>query len=140
MPENILEQLKTECPFPGVFEDTERAEGSFVDAPRRKIGHIRADHDGYRWWNTVWPCHQELVTQRNAAEIDRVYNALTADDGLANLDALIHFCRSHPEACADPEFCQEYNFYLEGTLCNFWIRLITRARDYNMYLNAFTKD
>ena len=51
--QKILEQLKTECPFPEVFQDTERAEGSFVDVPRRKIGHIRADHDGYRWWNTV---------------------------------------------------------------------------------------
>ena len=35
---------------------------------------------------------------------------------------------------------QEYNFYLEGTLCNFWVRLITRWRDYNMYLHAFIKD
>ena len=34
----------------------------------------------------------------------------------------------------------ERNFYLEGKYCNFWVRLITRWRDYNMYLNAFTND
>ena len=140
MPKSILEQLKTECSFSEVFQDTEKADGSFLDVPRRKIGHIRADHDGHRWWNTVWPCHQELTTQKIAAEMDQVYNALTASDALADLDTLIRFCQSHPEACADQTFHQEYNFYLEGTLCNFWLRLITRARDYNMYLNAFTKD
>ena len=32
------------------------------------------------------------------------------------------------------------NFYLEGKYCNFWVRLITRWRDCNMYLNAFTND
>ena len=68
-----------------------------------------------------------------------MYAALTAKDALADLDTLTRFCRSHPEACVDPQFGQEYNFYLEGKACNFWIRLITRSRDYNLYLNAFAK-
>jgi len=62
MKENILEQLKTECPFPEAFKDMERPGGCCVEVPRRKIGHIRADYNGYRWWNTVWPCHKELAT------------------------------------------------------------------------------
>lgn len=140
MPENILNRLKTECSFSEVFEDTEKAEGSFVEVPRRKIGHIRADHDNHRWWNTVWPCHQELMTPAIAAEIDQVYDALTDVGALADFETLYRFCHAHPEARANPMGDQEYNFYLEGTLCNFWIRLITRWRDYNMYLNAFTKD
>lgn len=140
MLENILDQLKTECPFPEVFQDTERAEGSFVDVPRRKIGHIRADHDNYRWWNTVWPCHQKLMTPEIASEIDQIYDALTADDALADFKTLYQFCHAHPEARTHPDEDQEYNFYLEGTFCNFWIRLITRCQDYNMYLSAFTKD
>ena len=140
MSENILEQLKTECSFSEVFEDTEKAEGSFVEIPRRKIGHIRADHDGHRWWNTVWVSHSELITPAVAAEMDRVYDALTNSEALADFEALVHFCRSHPEARVHPTEDQEYNFYLEGTLCNFWIRLITRWRDYNMYLHAFTKN
>ena len=138
--QNILEQLKTECSFSEVFQDTERTEGSFVDIPRRKIGHIRADHDGYRWRNTVWPCHPELATPDVTAEIDRVYNALTAGDALVDFETVVQFCHDHPEARVHPTEDQEYNFYLKGTFCNFWIRLITRWRDYNMYLNAFTKD
>lgn len=138
--QNIMEQLKTECSFPAVFQDTERAADSVSDVPRRKIGHIRADHDGHRWWNSVWPCHHELATPEITAEIDRVYNALTASDALADFETLVHFCERHPEACVHPTEDQEYNFYLEGVRCNFWVRLITRWRDYNLYLHAFVKD
>ena len=34
----------------------------------------------------------------------------------------------------------EFSFYYVGELCVFWIRLITRKGDYNMYLNAYTKE
>ena len=33
----------------------------------------------------------------------------------------------------------EFNFYLEGETCDFWVRLITREKDYNLYLNAYAK-
>ncbi len=140
MKNNILERLKTEYPFPQVFEDLERGEDGFTDVPRRKIGHIRADYDSYRWWNTVWSCHPALATAEIKAEIDQTYEALIAKDALKDLLTLTRFCEAHPEACVDPQSRQEYNFYLEGETCDFWIRLITRKRDYNMYLNAFTKE
>ncbi len=136
--DSILARLTTECPFPDVFQDTERTEGGIANIPRLKIGHIRADYSG-RWWNTVWPCHHELATDEVKCEIDEVYAALTAKDALKDLDALTRFCQSHPEACVDPRFKQEYNFYLEGATCNFWLRLITRPRDYNLYLNVFAR-
>lgn len=136
--DNILARLTTECPFSEVFQDTEKMEDSFSAVPRLKIGHIRADYNG-QWWNTVWPCHTELATDEAKREIDEVYAALTAKDALADLDTLTRFCESHPEACVDSQFRQEYSFYLEGTACHFWIRLITRFRDYNLYLHAFAK-
>ena len=136
--DNILARLTTECPFSEVFQDTEKMEDSFNAVPRLKIGPVRADYNG-QWRNTVWPGHEELVAGEIAHEIDEVYAALTAKDALADLDTLTRFCQSHPEACVDSQFKQEYNFYLEGAACNFWIRLITRPRDYNLYLNAFTK-
>lgn len=102
MTKNILEQLTTECSFSRVFQDVEHRDGIVSDIPRRKIGHIRADYDGYRWWNTVWPCHQELATSEIAAEIDQVYNALTAGDALADFNTLVRFCHDHPEARVYP--------------------------------------
>ena len=88
MKNDILSRLQTKCSFPEVFEEKEKVEGCSFTEPLRKIGHIRADYDGYRWYNTVWPCHRELAT---------------------------------PEAC------------------NYWVRLITRRGDYNLYLNAYTR-
>ena len=136
--ETLCSKLTAVCTFPEIFQDTERVENGISEVPRLKIGHIRADYNG-QWWNTVWRCHKELVTGEIAHEIDEVYAALTAKDALADLDTLTRFCQSHPEACVDSQFKQEYNFYLEGAACNFWIRLITRPRDYNLYLNAFAK-
>ena len=71
MKDNILKRLKTECPFPQVFEDLERSEDGFTNVPRRKIGHLRADYNGRRWWNTAWPCHPALATAEIKAEIDQ---------------------------------------------------------------------
>lgn len=136
--DGILFQLTTECSFSEVFRDIERVNDAISGVPRLKIGHIRADYNG-RWWNTVWPCHNALATDDAKREIDTVYAALTAKEALADLDTLTRFCQAHPEACVDKQFKQEYNFYLEGESCNFWIRLITRPKDYNLYLHAFAK-
>lgn len=138
MNNDILNKLTTACSFSEVFRDMQPVKGHALEVPRLKVGHIRADYSG-RWWNTVWTCHPELATPAIAHEIDEVYTALTAKTALADLDMLVRFCESHPDACVDWQFRQEYNFYLEGEHCNFWIRLITRPRDYNLYLHAFVR-
>ena len=115
-------------------------EGCSLPVPRRKIGHIRADYDGWRWYNTVWPCHKTLATPEVCTEIDRVYDALTAPGALKDLAALRKFCADHMDACISKEYEDEFSFYYVGERCNFWIRLITRRRDYNMYLNAYIKE
>lgn len=137
--DGILGRLKTVCPFPEVFEDVDDADGPGKGEPRRKICHIRADHDDYRWWNTVWACHSDLATAEMKAETDRIYDELTASDALRDLNALRQFCWSHPEAKVGAGLADEFNFYLTGKTCDFWVRLITRDKDYNMYLHAYAK-
>ena len=134
----ILAKLKEDCPFIEIFSDTEADESGFRSYPRSKIGHIRADHDGWRWWNTVWPHHDELATLEMKREIDATYASLTAADALSDLPTTKRFCAAHPEARAGASDT-EYNFYLEGELCNYWLRLITRKGDYNMYLSFYKK-
>lgn len=131
---SILHELKVECPFPEVFEDRVSQNGIFEY--RRKIGHIRADYDDYRWWNTIWPLHKELSTPEISKEIDELYMRLISKDAFATLSEMTDFCRDHPQAAVDRT---EYNFYYEGEYCLFWIRCITRKKDYNLYINAFTK-
>lgn len=140
MKKSILDELQIKCPFQSTLDDTEAVEGCTFPVPRLKIGHIRADHDGWRWYNTVWPCHQKLATVEASVEIDRVYARLTADDALRDLSALRKFCSQHMEACASKEYLDEFDFFYEGDCCNFWLRLITRKGDYNLYLNAYAKD
>ncbi len=136
---NILTKLTVPCLFPEVFEDTESAENRITRVPRMKIVHIRADHDGYRWWNTVWPSHRELATPEMTREIDATFAALTAADALADLRALTAFCMSHMDARVSSERKDEFNFYLRGERCDYWLRLITRKDDYNMYLTAYAR-
>ena len=114
MKENILSKLLTACPFPEVFEDTEPIEGCSFPELRRKIGHIRADYDGWRWYNTVWPCHNALATPKACAEIDRIYDALIAPDAFSNLAALRKFCANHMDACISKEHEDEFSFYYVG--------------------------
>lgn len=138
MTASILTKLESRCSFPETFSGSERNKNGIGFYPHSKIGHIRADYDGWRWWNTIWLCHDELATPEMKREIDAVYEALTAKDAFCDLAALTRFCESHPEACVG-EQRTEYNFYLEGKLCDYWLRLITRRRDYNIYLNAYMK-
>lgn len=136
--QSILDQLKTNCTFEEVFSDIEDAEATPL-VYRRKIGHIRADYDKFRWWNTVWPCRRELETPEICREIDGVYEALTGKDAFADLQRLRAFCNQHSAARVHPDSDDEFNFYLESRYCYFWLRCITRERDYNLYLHAFIK-
>lgn len=139
--DDILLRLRSDCPFPKLFEDVEEGSRTYAPVYRQKIGHIRADHDGWRWWNTWWPTHPELMIPARGREIDRLYNALTNKDHFADLPAMTRFCHAHPEACIDfGRGSDEYDFYYEGDLCNYWLRMILRRGDYNLYLHAFMRE
>ena len=135
-----MDNLLAEWPFQEMMNDTEVLEGCTFPVPKLKIGHIRADHDGWRWHNNVWPCHCDLATPEACKEIDGVYDELTAADALKDLSALRSYCGAHMEACIGREFCDEFSFFYVGEYCDYWIRLITRKGDYNLYLNAYAKD
>ncbi len=136
--DNIIGELNTNCPFPKFFEE-------WYQIPwigrgyLRKLVHIRADYDGRKWWNTIWPFRDELATPEMRKEVDAVYAALTAQDAFPNLSALTAYCENHPEARVNEGRTDEYNFYLDGELCCYWLRCITREKDYNLYLHVFIK-
>lgn len=134
--DNIINALEVNCPFPDVFEEKEASEGT-GSRYRRKLVHIRADYDGSKWWNTVWPCHDELATPEIRREVDAVYEALISKDAFKDLETLRSFCSEFPQALANESATDEYNFYLESVYCGYWLRCITRDKDYNLYLHAF---
>lgn len=134
--DNIINALEVNCPFPEVFHEKEEPK-DIGSRYRRKLVHIRADYDGSKWWNTIWSCHDELATPEIRREIDTVYEALVSKDAFADLETLRSFCHEFPHALANETATDEYNFYMESVYCGYWLRCITRDRDYNLYLHAF---
>lgn len=134
--DNIINALEVRCPFPEVFEEEETPK-NYGTRYRRKIAHIRADYDGRRWWNTIWLCHDGLATPEIRREIDAVYHTLISEDVFVDLGALRSFCTEFPQALANATATDEYNFYMESVFCGYWLRCITRDKDYNLYLHAF---
>lgn len=133
----IREKLLLKCPFVQTMDQMETVDGREIF--KLKIGHMRADYANGRWYNTVWPCHEELCTQGVAKEIDWVYDQLIGKQCFPDLMAMKQFCYSHPEAAVGERDQDEFNFFYVGECCDYWLRLITRNNDYNLYLSAFAK-
>lgn len=133
----ILEELKVDCTFLNVITEMEKVNGNCIY--KNKIMHFRIDHDGYRWWNTVWPYYNKKGSPEQAKEIDEVFARLISKDAFKDFNAFVEFCFSHPNAMVDKDNFYEYNFYYEGEYCLFWLRCYARRGDYNIYLHAFEK-
>lgn len=110
---------------------------NFNDAPELKIGHIRADNDNYRWWTTYFPSDAEnFKTQTVTNEVNHLAKVIFRL--LPKYSDMVRFCRSHPETKLRNSN-DEYDFFIEGRAANYWVRCITRFRDYNMYINIYRK-
>lgn len=124
-----IEKLLNKNPCPEAWQD--KGENEY---PKSEMGYFRCDYDGYKWWNTVWPVNRELETPELIREFDSLY-----DDFLKvfpSREAMGVYCRSHAEATSDPT---EFNAYLELEHGFYWLRMITRKGDYNLYLHCLSK-
>lgn len=97
------------------------------------MGYIRADHDGYRWWHTVFRTNQQIETPERMAELDALYNLFV--EQIKGLPELKEYCRQHL-ACVQGE----YNAFYYGKHGIYTFRFRLEQGDYNLYLNAFTLD
>lgn len=136
---NIINALEVNCPFTSILKDFEDPS---APAPRRRreLAYIRADYDGCRWWNTVWPIHDELAVPEMRREVDGLYELLISEDAFSDLNRLRGFCECFPQARTRSDDPDAYDFYLEGEFCWYWLHCITRSKDYNLYLHAFAKE
>lgn len=63
-------------------------------------------------------------------------NALFQLPEFRNLDTLTRFCRWYAQPTSEPT---EFNLYSETAHFCIWLRLITRHRDYNVYVHYYLK-
>lgn len=100
---------------------------------KNKIGHIRADHDKYQWHGTWWNGDVDR-TEEVYKESQFVYDNLTKryPNGVVSIQSDIYEFTERLSEC-------EGNIYYEGEYADYWIRLIARQGDYNMYINCYEK-
>ena len=124
-----IEKLSNENPCPQAWQD--KGENGY---PRSELGYFRCDYDGYRWWNTVWPINSSLGTPELITEFDSVYDAFLK--AFPTREAMRKYCLAHAEPTSEGT---EFNAYLTMEHGFYWLRMITRKGDYNLYLHCISK-
>ena len=100
-----------------------------------EIVYSRSDYDGYKWWTTWHNRYKEKPVSELVTEIDSFQSALFELPGFKTLDTMRQLCES-AETTSDPT---EYNLYSETEHLSIWLRLVTRYRDYNLYVHYYLK-
>lgn len=105
------------------------------------IGHLRGDFGRGEGFYTTWEDHRsQWKTDAFKAELDEVVNSMRAEGGtglLQNRTRMAAFCREHPEAAFEGNYCTEYGFRLKTTEYTYLLRCNPNPGDYNFYLYAY---
>ena len=127
---DLKTKLTKDSPFPDVWKHNGEN-----GRPVSELGYIRADYDGYKWWNTVWPTNKSLETPELIKEFDSVLNAFY--DAFPSLSDMIRYCMRELDPMSDKS---EFDAYLDLGGPGFYrLRMITRRGDYNLYLYCYSK-
>lgn len=127
--------LVARCTFPEVFENRETDEYGLKKRPKSEVIYSRSDYNGYRWWTTWWKCREEKPADELVQEINWFHNALFAMPEFENLDTMRRLCETAGRT-SDPT---EFNLYSETEHFHICLRMITRFRDYNLYVHYYQK-
>lgn len=126
------------CSFMDIFSGPQKTVPlSGFSVPASKVLHSRSDYDGHKWWTTWHPCHEEPLGDELCGEINDFLDSLMKLPEFANLDTLRFFCKRYANPTSE---ATEFNMYSETEHFYIWLRLITRNRDYNIYINYYKID
>ncbi|WP_187382994.1 hypothetical protein [Hungatella hathewayi] len=123
------------CSFAEIFEQTKQDGTSALEHPVSEVAYSRSDYDGRKWWSTWFDCQKERPKPALCQEIDQFQNALFNMPELKTLDTMRRLC-----SFAESTTCEsEFNLYSETSHFHIWLWLITRFRDYNLYVHYYCK-
>lgn len=128
--------LTTNCTFEEVFQHTYTPPMQIIKRPVSELAYSRSDYDGYKWWTTWHNERGQKPAPELVAEIDKFQNTLFKLPAFRTLDTMKRFCRYAQPTNGTTEF----NLYSETEHLYIWIRLITRFRDYNVYVHYYDKN
>lgn len=125
--------LTPTCSFYHIYLDNCEDQMGYK-SPKTELCYSRSDYDGWKWWTTWFTLHEELKTSERVTEIDRFMEALFAMPEMASLDTMRRMCRVYAEPTSE---ATELNLYCDTEHFHVWVRLITRERDYNLYVHFY---
>lgn len=123
----IKKELTNTCSFPEIWNDKDDS-----GRPMTEMGYMRSYLSHGTWFCDPFVVHSHLNTQNRAKELDMVNNAIM--EAFPSLEELERFCKEHGQGTSEPT---EWNLYCTGIHCHYWIRVIIRERDYNLYVHAY---
>ena len=127
--------LKTSCTFEEIFQHTDTPPMQLTGQPVSEMAYSRSDYDGYQWWTTWHDGAGKKPVPELVKEIDEFQNALFKLPAFKTLDTMRRFCR-YAQATSE---ATEFNLYSETDHLYIWIRMVTRSRDYNVYVHYYDK-
>jgi hypothetical protein len=102
----------------------------------KRILHSRCDHDKYRWF-TSWFTDERDYPER--ISVGEEATKITFDVLRLFPNGLRQMREMFNSGEVDKVSEDEGNLYYFGEKANYWIRLITRQGDYNLYVFAYEK-
>ena len=131
-------RLLRDCNFQRVFSGSKKTLPlNSVLYPASLLAYSRSDYDGYQWWTTWFHGQEEKALPEVAYEMDAFMDALFALPEFKTLRSMKRTCKLYAEPTAEQT---EYNLYSETEHLYIWLRLITRERDYNLYVYFYDRN
>lgn len=110
---------------------------SCLDYPVSLVAYSRSDYDGRKWW-TNWFTDETARSEKELAkEIDLFQNALLDLPEFQTLWDMKHMCKSYAQRTSDKT---EFHLYSQTEHFNIWLRMVTREKDYNLYVYYYLRD
>lgn len=125
------------CSFEQIFTGPKKLFPlSSVEHPVSEVAYSRSDYDGRKWWRTWFTSNEDKVAPELSAEIDQFSNALMKLPEFKSLVAMRQLCRLCAQPTGSPT---DFNLFSETEHFYIWLQLVTRERDYNLYVHFYLK-
>lgn len=110
---------------------------SSLEYPVSLVAYSRSDYDGRQWWTNWFGRPEDKPSKELSQEIDAFQNALMKLPEFQTLRDMRQMCGLFAARTSEKT---EFHLYSETDNFYVWLHLITRDRDYNLYVHYYLKN
>lgn len=107
---------------------------SSLEYPVSLVAYSRSDYDGQQWWTNWFGRPEDKPSKELSQEIDTFQDTLLSLPEFQSLRSMGRMCRLYAQKTSDKT---EFNLYAETKPFHIWLRMITRDREYNLYVHYY---